>query len=44
MSKGKAPNNKKSDVLQGALDLMILKPCKPWGHCMDSELPAVSNK
>jgi PadR family transcriptional regulator, regulatory protein PadR len=31
MSKGKAANNKKSDVLQGTLDLMILKTLQALG-------------
>jgi len=31
MSKGKAENNKKSDVLQGTLDLMILKTLQALG-------------
>jgi len=31
MSKGKAANNKKSDVLQGTLDLMVLKTLQALG-------------
>ena len=31
MSKGKAANNRKSDVLQGTLDLMILKTLQALG-------------
>jgi hypothetical protein len=43
MSKGKTANNKKSDVLQGTVDLMILKTLQALGLCTDSESPRVSN-
>jgi hypothetical protein len=44
MSKGKTTNSKKADVLQGTLDLMILKTLQASGRCTASALPGVSNK
>ncbi len=36
MAKGKGGVNKNSEVLQGTLDLMILKRYRRWVPCTDS--------
>ena len=44
MAKGATVNTDKSEVLQGTLDLMILKTLHALGHYMDSGLHGASSR
>jgi hypothetical protein len=44
MAKGATVNTNKSEVLQGTLDLMILKTLHALGHYMDSGLHGASSR
>jgi hypothetical protein len=43
MSKGKNTNSKKFEVLQGTLDLVVLKTLHALDRSTDAESPAASN-